>query len=222
MKKNEVKAKAKELSREFFLINLGIVALGVLLLVFPSKEEGALLLILCRVLAAALCVWGVFKLFEYIRLRNNEIFGSFALIQGCALLVFGVYIMIRPDLLVGFIIAALSIILFIGGVFKLQYALEFSHMRSKSWAIQALAAIIMIAASVVSFINPFTGFHLLVIFLGISLIIDGVWDIFTMFYLRSLVKKFKKGINNSRPGKSSADFVDAEINEDDYDDGFDE
>ena len=87
---------------------------------------------------------------------------------------------------------------------------------------EALAAIIMIAASVVSFINPFTGFHLLVIFLGISLIIDGVWDIFTMFYLRSLVKKFKKGINNSKPGKSSADFVDAEINQDDYDDGFDE
>ena len=62
--------------------------------------------------------------------------------------------------------------------------------------------------------------EMLPIFIGISLIVDGLWDILTMLYLRSYVKKYKKGMKSSKTNKKSSEFIDAEIEE--YDDGFDE
>ena len=223
MKTDEIKFKTKEISREFLIMNLGIIALGVILTVYPDESKD----LICRVLACALCVWGLFKIFEYIKLKNNEIFGSFSLVQGCSLLVFGVYIMIRPSLLAGFVLTAMSIILFIGGILKLQYALELSNMNSKGWVAQAIAAVIMIVTSVISFADPFNASNVLMIFIGVSLIADGLWDIFTLFYLKRLIKKakqsFVKSSGKKDKKKDTSIYVNAEAEDaDDYDDGFDD
>ncbi len=206
----DIKKKAKRISREFVLINAGIVLLGILLVVYPAQSKE----IICRALGAVLSVWGVFKIIDYIKLRHNEIFGSFALVQGCALLGFGVYILIQPNVLAAFITAALSIILFIGAVLKLQYALEFSKYDSKGRWFQAAAAIVMIIASVISFVNPFgEASNILMMFIGISLIIDGVWDLLTIAYISKTFKEakeeFKKAGKKART-KKSTEYIDAE------------
>lgn len=215
-KEDRIKQKAKQISREFLIVNFGIVALGILLLVYPGESKD----IICRVLGSALAVWGVFKLIEYIRMKKNEIFGSFALVQGCALLCFGVYIAFKPDIIAAFVTVVLCIILFISGIIKLQYAMEFSSMKSKGWQMQALGAVAMIAGSVIAFVNPFGASNILMMFLGAFLIASGIWDIITMIYIRRFIKSYKieaeevrrdssKKINDER-------FVDAEIDE--YDD----
>ena len=206
----DIKKKAKRISREFVLINAGIVLLGILLVVYPAQSKE----IICRALGAVLSVWGVFKIIDYIKLRHNEIFFLFSLVQGCALLGFGVYILIQPNVLAAFITAALSIILFIGAVLKLQYALEFSKYDSKGRWFQAAAAIVMIIASVISFVNPFgEASNILMMFIGISLIIDGVWDLLTIAYISKTFKEakeeFKKAGKKART-KKSTEYIDAE------------
>lgn len=185
---DEIKAKAKKIAREFGLVKIGIVVLGIVLIIFPSQS----LDLVCRVLAAALMIWGIFRIEEYIRLQRNEIFASFSLVQGGALLIFGLCIMIHPEMLTAFITAGLSLLLIIGGVLKLQYALEFSHMNSRGWTIQIIGAILMIAAGITAFVNPFGAANVLMIFLGISLIVDGVWDLVTLAYLSRFLKGIKK------------------------------
>lgn len=206
----DVKKKAKQVSREFVLINAGIVVLGILLVVYPAQSKD----IICRALGAVLSVWGVFKIIEYIKLRHNEIFGSFALVQGCVLLGFGVYILIVPAVLAAFITAALSIVLFIGAVLKLQYALEFSRYDSNGRWFQAAAAIVMIIASVISFVNPFgQASNILMIFLGISLIVDGVWDLLTIAYITKTFKEVKDEVKKTRKKnhtKSTREYIDTE------------
>ncbi len=194
MNMDEIKSKAKKVAREFGLVKVGIIIIGILLIIFPTESQE----LICRTLAAALMVWGIFRIAEYIRFHRGEIFGSFSLVQGGALLIFGTCIMIHPEMLTAFLTAALSIILFIGGILKLQYALEFSRMNSKGWRIQAVGAILMISAGVIAFVNPFSAANILMVFLGICLIADGVWDLATMAYMSKYLKGFKKSFNEVR------------------------
>ncbi len=216
MKKEErIKEKAKKVSREFFLVSIGVIALGILLLVYPGESKD----ILCRVLGGAMAVWGVFKIIEYIRLKKNEIFGSFALIQGCALLCFGVYIALKPEVITAFVTGVLCIILFISGITKLQYAMEFSGLKSKGWYIQAFGAVSMIVGSIVAFVNPFGAANVLMMFIGAFMIVSGVWDIITMIYIRRFLKTYKADIEDAKRQESvkinSSQYVDTVVDEDD-------
>ncbi len=206
------KNKTVEVAREFILLNIGIVLLGIFLVIFPSLSSA----IICYILGVILCIWGLFKVIEYFRVKN-EFFGSFSLVQGCALLLFGAFILIKPEFLAAIIAIILTMILFIGAVLKLQYALEFARLKSKGWRIQAVGAVLVIAASIIAFFNPFGAANLLMIFIGISLIFDGVWDLVTMVYISKFLKGAAKSAKSSRGGKkgNNDDYIEADYSDED-------
>lgn len=204
----QVKKKAKEIYRNFIVINIGLVVLGIVMIIFPDKSKD----IICRAVGIMLCIWGVLNIIDYIRLRRQEVFGSFGLISGCACIGFGTYIIIMPDNLAAFITAALSIVLFICGVIKLQHAIDFAHVKSKGWISQVIFALVMIAAGVVSFFNPFGASDWLMRFVGIALTISSIWDIITIIWFNKNLKEIKgeKEPHKKRVADSSK-FVDVEV-----------
>lgn len=206
MKNSKLKKKTMEVAREFILLNIGIVLLGGFLVIFPSLSAA----IISYILGFILSVWGVFKIIEYFRIRN-EFFGSFSLVQGCVLLGFGIYILIQPGFLSSIISIVLNMILFIGAILKLQYTLEFARLKSKGWLIQAIGAVIVIALSIIAFLNPFGAANFLMIFIGISLIFDGIWDLVTMIYITKFFKNIEKSIENI--ARNDEDYVDAEYSD---------
>ncbi len=213
MKLNKnTKKKTLEAAREFILLNVGIVLLGIFLVIFPSDSAKIIFFILGLIMS----VWGLFKVIEYFRIKN-EFFGSFALVQGCALLGFGIYTLLNPDLLSKLIAIVLIMILFIGAVLKLQYTLEFARLKSKGWRIQAIGAVLVAAVSIIAFFNPFGPDNILMMFIGISLIFDGLWDLITMIYITKFVKNIEKSVSKIRQkGKDSdEEFVDAEYTDED-------
>lgn len=212
----DIKKKIKKIKKEFYFVNIGIIALGLLLVIFPGQS----LELICRCVGGALGIWGLFRIWDYIRLRQNNIFGSFSLVQGCSLLGFGIYILARPDTLAAFIIAALSLILLIGAVLKLQYGLEFASFNSKVQWLQAAGAVIMIASSIVAFINPFETASVLMIFLGIFLIVDGIWDLLTIIFIYRFVNSVKEDIKTAKKSrkKDNKEYIETEYyDEDDFD-----
>ena len=210
MAKKDLKSKVLKITREFVLINVGVIILGILLVLFPDKSKD----IICRSIGIALSVWGVFKIFEYFYVKSKEMFGSFALVQGSALIGFGVYIIIFPDFLAAMITFVLAIILFIGAVLKLQYALELARFGSKiRWA-QAGAACIMIAASVIAFFNPFgKAQNIFLIYLGICLIVNGIWDLITMIYISRFVKNGGKKVKTKKIDSKNDQYIEVEFEE---------
>ena len=204
----QVRKKAKEIYRNFIVINIGLVVLGIVMIIFPDKSKD----IICRAVGIMLCIWGVLNIIDYIRLRRQEVFGSFGLISGCACIGFGTYIIIMPDNLAAFITAALSIVLFICGVIKLQHAIDFAHVKSKGWISQVIFALVMIAAGVVSFFNPFGASDWLMRFVGIALTISSIWDIITIIWFNKNLKEIKgeKEPRKKRVADSSK-FVDVEV-----------
>lgn len=199
-KKDDTKVKqmAKDVTKEFILLNAGVVLLGLLFVLFPDSSKE----LLCRAVGAALCLWGLIKFVDYIRARRNEIFGSFAMVQGFALLGSGVYILIKPDLLATILTAALSVLLFIGAVLKLQYTLEFARMSSKGWIVQAIGAVLMIMVSIYAFSQPTNASRDFMIFLGGALIFNGLWDLATMIYIAIAMRsgKIQKPVRRNTSG----------------------
>lgn len=195
--------KAKKISKDIILVNVGIIALGIFLVLYPGGAKD----IICRIIGGILSAWGIFKIFEYLIVKMKTSNSIAPLVGGCILLGIGVYVLISPALLSAMITIALASILFIGAVFKLQYALLFSKNESKLWWIQAVGAILLIITSVIAFINPFGGAgNIIMIFIGIALIADGAWDLMTILYISKFMQN--AGSDIEKTVSSSSKYVD--------------
>lgn len=194
-----LKSKAKKISKDMILVNIGIIVLGLFLVIKPGEAEE----IICRILGGIVAAWGGFKLFEYfvVRQKNNDMSVS-PMIGGCILLAIGLSILIAPNILTGFIRAALALVLFLGALFKLQYALSFMQNSSKMWWVQTIGAVLMIITSVIAFINPIE--QIIMVFIGFALMADGIWDLLSILYISKVLKKAVNEAENTPPDYSSS------------------
>ena len=184
---------------------MAIIVLGVLMVVFPERSGD----FICRAVGAILCVMGIFRVIAYFAYDRSELFGSFALVQGAAFIGFGVYFLARPQFLAAFLTVALALVLIIGGVMKLQYAIDLARMGSSLWWIELIGAIVMTALGVVTFLDPFEAASGLMIFIGISFLVDGIWDMISVLWLSKAVKRLKHAVekeaDNIRTEQSAVD-----------------
>lgn len=212
---NDIKKKAKEVRNEFILINVGTILLGLFLVLFPGLSTD----IICVAAGIFLGIWGLFKIIDYFKLRRNHIFGSFSMVQGCALLGFGIYILIFPQGLAALILTFLSLALLVTAVLKLQYAFDMLYVESATWWTQLVAAIIIAICGIIGLVNPFEASNMVMIFIGISFIVSGIWDLVTLIRFNNILSGVKKKVKNT---KNKADkksrLVDVEAEDKESDD----
>ena len=203
--KNAITKEAKNIKKSLILADMAIIVLGVLMVVFPERSGD----FICRAVGAILCVMGIFRVIAYFAYDRSELFGSFALVQGAAFIGFGVYFLARPQFLAAFLTVALALVLIIGGVMKLQYAIDLARMGSSLWWIELIGAIVMTALGVVTFLDPFEAASGLMIFIGISFLVDGIWDMISVLWLSKAVKRLKHAVekeaDNIRTEQSAVD-----------------
>ena len=206
---DDIKTKIRDIQKEYFFINFATIALGILLVVFPVKSID----FICRCLGGVMFVWGGFRIWDYVKHRKESVSAVLSLIQGCLLLGFGLFFILRPETLARFIIGACALILLLGAVIKLRIGIEYSTVSPVMRKIQTVGAVIMIIAGVIAFANPFGAASVLMIFLGISLIVDGLWDLITILFLRSFIKDIKSDIQKAvkkSDNTAKQEYVDAE------------
>ena len=99
--------KIKGIKIELIIISVVLFALGLFLVIFPEISQ----LVICRVVGIALCVWGVLRLITYFRMAKEEVFGSFGLVQGISLLAFGIFFVMKPEVIAMFFGTVLAMLL---------------------------------------------------------------------------------------------------------------
>lgn len=184
---DEIVKKIKGIKRELVIVAAALIALGLLMIIFPEVSG----ILLCKGIGVALCVWGALRLISYYKIMKDEILGSFGLVQGVILVGFGSFFVIRPEVVAVFITTAIAIVIIVDGVLKLQYAVDFYNMKVDTWWIEMIAAIIMVVLGVVSLMNPFSAISTLMIFMGAVLVIEGVWDLVAIIRIASAAKRFR-------------------------------
>ena len=198
---NGIYKKLKTIKFEIIIVSVALFVLGLLLVLFPTASQE----IICKGIGVALCVWGVLRLINYFRIAGNEILGSYGLVQGVTLLAFGIFFVIKPQVIGVFLGTALAIVVIIDGILKIQYAVDFYHLESDKWWIELVGAVIMVVVGIVALFNPFSTSSALIVFIGIAFMIEGLWDFISLMRIVSVTKKAGKVIQDI---KDQADAVD--------------
>lgn len=178
--------KIKGIRNEMIALAVILIVAGIFMVLFPNTSGK----MICRGIGTVLCLWGAVRLIAYF--KNDEIMGSFGLVQGAALAGFGIYILIRPQIIEVFLTAVFAIIIIVDGLLKLQYALDFRKLNANRWWIEAVCAAVMIVLGVVVLFNPFATVAAVMAFIGAVFVFEGAWDLVSILYISKIAKEFKK------------------------------
>lgn len=198
---NGIYKKLKTIKLEIIIVAVALFVLGLFLVIFPAASQE----IICKAIGVALCVWGVLRLINYFRIAGNEVLGSYGLVQGVTLLAFGMFFVIKPQVIGVFLGTALAIIIIVDGILKLQYAVDFYHLQSDKWWIELIGAVFMVVIGVIALLNPFSTTTALTVFIGIALMVEGLWDFISLMRIVSVTKKAGKAISNIKDQMDAVD-----------------
>lgn len=167
-------------NKSMFIVNLALIVLGVLFIIFPENSVK----IICYASGAILCLLGVYKLVQYFKDGIKDI-TSFGLAGGIGLVSVGLLLFFKPNFISDVLTILFGIILIISGIIKLQQAINVKNSKGKAWWTVLCVAVIALVSGLFALFFPFATRKVLFIFIGISLIVDGLLGIISNFYYTS-------------------------------------
>jgi uncharacterized membrane protein HdeD (DUF308 family) len=158
---------------------------GLLLLLWP----GLALTVANVALAAVLCVVGLGMIVEYVRGKALDGMLGFGLAKGLILLLVGVVLLFRSDVLAKVLPFLWGVAMFVGGFAKLQMAFDLKRVDRERWWLMLLGALVSFALGLISVTRP-VFFALTVLQIaGISLLVEAVLDVCALAAIRKELKK---------------------------------
>ena len=167
---DSIKSFVKRIKWEALLAAVLAIIIGALFIAFPENSGN----ILCYVGGSLFIALGLALFIAYF--SSGLLFGSYFLIISIILFLVGVVCVSCPEIIKGFITVIFGIFLVADGVAKFQLGIDGMKMGIKgAWSF----FIVSVLSIVLGFIVTFGTFEDVMLFSGISLIIDGISDIIT-------------------------------------------
>ncbi len=152
---------------------------GVLLLVDPVRFTAGIII----ASGIALMVDGLLNVIRYFRSSPEEAALGQLLMRGLAALLAGAFCAFSPEwFIVTFPVIAIlyGVAVLVGGLSKVQIAMDMLRAKNSKWWWGGLSAVISIICALVIINNPFSSTVALWWFTGLSLIAEAVVDVITL------------------------------------------
>lgn len=178
----------KEIRRwkwSYLLLTLAVMALGICLMIWPGISAE----ILCYILGAILTVVGVVRIVCYFRRGISVLWHRYELPLGILDALLGIYFFSHPVNVLLILPIVVGIMIIVDSVFHLQTALELRGIGVRRWWLLLLFAVVSILVALGLIRNPFEGSMTLMVYLGISLVIDSVQSI---YYIHQVAKDVRR------------------------------
>lgn len=165
----------KKLRWFYLLSSLVIIAVGVVLICAPDF----IISTLGYMAGAALMIFGITKVVSHFFNRASLVD---SMVVGVLLSMFG-FVIIRCqlsniDVVMNYIYAFIGILILLDGVFKLKNAFQSRTARQKDWIGVLVSALIVMVFGILIIANPFGSIQVTVIILGVSVLIDGLQNLY--------------------------------------------
>ena len=185
---------------DFILLAVLFIVLGLLFLVFP-ETSGKLV---CYLLAAVLCLLGLVRAVSYF--RRHVAYGEYRLdlVSSILLLGVGIFIFAKPQLIMSIMPIVIGIAVLVDSLVKLQSTVDMLRLHVSSWWLSLIITVVTAVLGIIMVTNPFETAALLLRFIGISLIVTGILDIWSVGSLSHQVKK------SQRSAMQDQDYVDVD------------
>jgi len=155
------------------------VVAGILLLVNPVNFTVGIIM----VAGIAFMIDGLFHVIRYFRSAPEEAAVGQLLMRGLVALLAGAFCVFYPQwFIVTFPVITIlyGVAVLIGGLSKIQLAVDMLRLKNAKWWWGAISAALTIICAVVIISNPFSSTVALWWFTGITLIIEAALDIITL------------------------------------------
>lgn len=161
------------------LISLSEFAVGILLLIDPVGFTSGIIAVFGLVLMAL----GIISSIKYFFTEPNAAVKSQLLSKGLLALLVGGFCAFRTDwFLVTFPVLTLvyGIVILLMGLTKIQWTADSIRLKKQKWFLPAISAAVSVVSGVIIIATPFSTTNILWAFIGISLIVEAVFDAGTL------------------------------------------
>ena len=178
-----------------------LIILGLALFINPNLAID----IVSYITASILLFLGVISCIKYFK-NNNEISTfDFDLVYGVLVIIFSIYLFIKPNILETIFNIILGIYIIINAITKFEYSLLIKKVRSKDFKYVLLLSVIMFILGIILLINPLKTYLLITQIIGIFMIIYSVLSIINNFIVRrnvDLISSYDKFIITKKEDKN--------------------
>lgn len=151
-------------------------AIGILLLIDPIGFTSGIIMALGLVLG----ILGIKELLDYFRTEPETAAKSNGLAKGLLMVLGGIFCIFRAEwFIITFPILTMfyGVLTLVGGISKIQWAVDMLRQKQKYWFIEVLGAVLTIIFAILILTAPFASTAFLWTFIGVSLIAEAIIDI---------------------------------------------
>ena len=182
----------KRIKWSYVVLSAMFLLLGIYLVVNPETS----LIMICRILGAAMAVFGVMKIVLYFIHEVEGVAIRFDFAVGLFCIILGALMLWRAPALTDILSVVIGLLVLVDSVFKLQVAVDSRRMGAHSWWVTLVCTVVCLVLGILLVFNPFDGKQMLTIMMGVSLIVDGVQNLCTVVYAAAFVKDVKAAVHD--------------------------
>ena len=179
-----------------------LVILGLVLLIW----SGTALIVICKAIAAIIAIVGIVTVVTFFYRRSRVYGSSLGLFGGVVALVMGMYLFFNPEILASLGPTIIGLIVLVTGMVDLSESIRIVRQKSGGVAAALVIAVAEIVLGVIFIIHPVAINKILMKFMAIALIADGIADIWIMFQIGKAEKPVE-----AIAAVAAGDVIDAEV-----------
>ena len=178
---------AKKWKWIFIGIACAMMLLGLCLVIWPQISAT----VLCYLFGALILVTGVIRIVCYIRRGISAFFHYYELPLGLLDILLAVFFFSRSRYVVLALPVVIGIMIMVESIFELQMAIDLKRLGLGRWWSMLALSILSILFSFLLILDPFEGSTTLMIFIGLTLIVDGIQSLCSVIYASRYIKRVK-------------------------------
>lgn len=175
-------------SKWYIILCVLFVITGIVMLIWPHLT----LDLLGLVLGVGMLVVGIAHILIYFTKDNLGSILQPDLTVGVILAAFGAFMLMHMDFVPMILPFGAGILLLIGGITKVQYAIDMKRLYFSKWMTLLIFSGVLILLGVILLYNPFKD-NVLIYFIGSCLILDGLLSIVSVLMITHRKKQFDRG-----------------------------
>ncbi len=182
-----MKSILRQQRRSALLVAAGTIVLGLALALWPDHSVS----LMCMLLGGALLVFGALYIIGWFAGRRGEGSPVVVLIPGVVLAGLGIWLMVSAETVITLVQYVFGAVLVFHGVLDLQAAVSLARYGYQNWWLDLVLAILTVLLGILILLNPFGTFAALVVLIGLSLVYDGVSDLYLIWRLSRAFKELE-------------------------------
>lgn len=186
---NELKKAFRKCKWDSILAAVLAIVAGILFIALPETSAN----VLCAVSGILLIVFGIFAIAAFV--SGGFLLGGYTLIMGIAFLLSGLFFLLHPEMIQGILTVLFGIFIVADGASTMVDSVYCAkaHIRGWFWLL-LLSAVSVVLGCVVTFGT----FDTVMLFAGISLVVDGVCDLIVTLLFTRRIKEAKKKLQSRK------------------------